>query len=300
MEVRSADVVNTLSQSMFLVGGVSGSTASFFKVDTSGSLFVTASSGLTVNQGLSGVLTSPWPVLLTSGDAAFGTVTNPLFVSTSFASPSSGALPPRLAIVGGYDFNGNKIRPIRVDENGFVIVKAEEQEPTFITVVSGVQLDMNKSMFSLYNSGTSSPVVLKIRKISIINVQTSQIGGTVANFEIRRITSHSAGTTINPQTLDTRNSLNSVVSAKTGGTVTGESADIITRYLWSAEEWSVGSSLAESQEHAQQTLVPAWNLQEFNLSPLTLRANEGFTIKQTVNTTAGSFDVVVIFSQEDF
>jgi hypothetical protein len=300
MDRRAGDTVDLVSQSVFLIGGVSGSTTTFIKTDNSGSLFVTASSGLTVNQGAPNTLNSPWPVLLTSGGQAFGTTTNPLFVSTSFSSPASGALPSQFAVVGGYDFENNRIRPIRVDENGFVTTKAQHGEATFIAVASGTQLDLNKSLFSIYNSGSSSPVVIKIRRINIINTQTVNVGGTVVLFELRKFASHSAGTDISPQTMDSADVLNSRITAKTNGTITGESSNSIIRYIWSSDDWNANNSVVEAADHAIQTLIPAWNLNEHNTKPLTLRANEGLTIKNTINTTAGTFDIVVVFTQEDF
>jgi len=66
LDIRSGSTVNTLSQSMFLVGGVSGSTAHFLKMDSGGALFVTGSFAISggaissvVHQGNSGTLGQP-------------------------------------------------------------------------------------------------------------------------------------------------------------------------------------------------------------------------------------------------
>jgi hypothetical protein len=83
MDVRSGSLVNTVSQSMFLIGGISGSNPNFIQLDNQGSLIITGSA--TVNQGRSGSLGSPWPILLTSGGIQTGISGSPITVTGSIA-----------------------------------------------------------------------------------------------------------------------------------------------------------------------------------------------------------------------
>jgi hypothetical protein len=168
------------------------------------------------------------------------------------------------------------------------------EEDTFVVVSSATAIAQNKSMISLANLSGSS-VRLRVFSISIRNVQTGAVTGVAATFELRRATSHSGGTSLTSSVVayDTNNTLNGNISVRTGATITGESTSLLERWLWSSDEWGTGTADVESADHALQSLLPAWAARPV---PLTLRADQSLTLKQTANSTAGTFDVIVVFS----
>lgn len=168
-------------------------------------------------------------------------------------------------------------------------------EQTFVACATSVVVGNNKSMLSITNA-TGSGVVIKIYEIRIVNVQTTAVTGIVGNFELRRIASHSAGTLINTEELDTNNSLNANVTVRAGSTVATESTNLLWRVLYSTDEWGTGTLDVEASDHINQALFSIWNTAQ-NTQPITLRPNEGLTVKFATNSTAGSFDILVKFTQ---
>ena len=170
------------------------------------------------------------------------------------------------------------------------------QPATFCINAMNIAIGNNKSMIAIQNT-TGSSVVIKIKSIKIINSQTSAVTGVISDFRLRIITSFSAGTSITPLTFDTNDSLSVNVSAATGSTVSGESSSDLMHVKWSSDDWGVGTLDTESNDHANQALRPFYEARP-NEKPITLRANEGLTIKHVVNSTAGTFAFIIIFTQE--
>lgn len=191
--------------------------------------------------------------------------------------------------------SGGVARRLRTDTSGNLQVTTANGDPaTFTVLASATAIALNKSMISIVN--TSASVTAQIYQIFIINSQVTAVTGVVANFELRRITGHSAGTSITPLSMDLNDTLDAAITARTGSTVAGESASLIMRYQWSSDEWSGGTPDVESADHAQQLLNPAFGRVP-GTKPLFLRQNQGITIKQTTNSTAGTFDIYVVFTQ---
>ena len=150
-------------------------------------------------------------------------------------------------------------------------------------------------MISLYNGSVNR--VIKISSVKLINSQITTVNGVILEFRFLRITGHSAGTLITPQTFDTVDSLDANVTVRTGATVAGEAATPLFRYYWSGDEWGAASSKIEGTDHSNQTLSPIYS-RKINEKPITLRAGEGLTIKQLTNTAIGTFDIEIIFTEE--
>lgn len=199
--------------------------------------------------------------------------------------------------------------------NSLAVVLASDQSPipislsvnrpqTFSLHANNVAIGNGKSMVSLFNAGGSS-VVLRIVSIKIINVQNTGVTGIVANFGLRKISTHSGGTQLTTTgaaaglifPYDSTNSLDGSVTVRTGATVTESIAFSIEDWTWSSDEWGAGPADTESFDHALQQLIAVWVAQA-NSQPLTLRAGEGFHILQTINSTAGTFDFIITFTQE--
>jgi hypothetical protein len=97
---------------------------------------------------------------------------------------------------------------------------------------------------------------------------------------------------------DTTQTLDAGVTVRTGSTVSGENATIYRRWKFSTDEWAQGAQDVESMDHVNTVTRPVF-YQPINSKPITLRQNQGLHVKHTVNSTAGSFDIVVIFTTEE-
>lgn len=172
----------------------------------------------------------------------------------------------------------------------------EATYPTFVAVAQTIQIGNGKSMISLLN-GAGSGVVVRVREIWIANAQTTAVTGIMSEFRLLRMTGHSAGTLITPQSHDTADTLNVNVTARTGATIAGAAAVNLKRWYWSSDEYGVGAQDVESEDHNMQNLNPHY-IASGKTRPLTIRAGEGLTINQITNSTVGTFDLYVVFTQE--
>lgn len=185
---------------------------------------------------------------------------------------------------------------IASDQTAIPVSMQSSELATFSVVARDVAIGNNKSMLSIVNAPGSS-VIIKIRELKIVNVQNTSLTGIVSNFEFKRITGHTSGTAIVPLSYDTSDSLSSFVTSITGSTVSGEATKELRKWEWSSDEWNPGPTDTESNDHAIQEVS---NLLMGNpyCKPITIRAGEGVTLKHTTNSTAGTFNIKMIFTQE--
>ena len=186
---------------------------------------------------------------------------------------------------------GNKSDRLKIDFE-------EMQKETYIVAATSIVIGNNKSMISLLNA-SGSTVIAKIREIFIYNSQTSPLTGVVSSFDMFRFTGHSDGTSLTPLPYDTNDSLNSSITARTGGTITGEAAAFLKRWQISSDEWGVGTSDVEGTDHSLSLWgSPIYVNGNPFLKPITLRANEGVHLKHTINSVRGTFDLYIVFTEE--
>lgn len=176
------------------------------------------------------------------------------------------------------------------------IVESGQAAATFMVYARNAAIGNNKSMLSIVNT-SGSPVVLRLRELYIVNTQNAAVTGIISNFEMRRCVSHSGGTLLKPLPFDSIDSLNASITARTGATIGSEAADMFRRWNWSSDDWSGGAPDTESADHPMQVATNLVKKEPYT-KPFTLRANEGLTIKHTVNSTNGTFDVCAVFTQE--
>jgi hypothetical protein len=229
-------------------------------------------------------ITDPLP----SGSNTIGAVTQPVASDPWHVDGKGTAGTPSGGVVSVQGVTGGT--PLSVS------MSSAASDPSFVVTAEGVVLGNNKSMVSLLNA-TGSTVVVRIREIYLTNVQIAPVTGTVAEFQLRRITGHSVGTDLTSTILahDTNDTLNVNISARTNATVAGEGAVNIFRKLQSTDEWGVGAPDNEGFDAAVSRLLPVYKQNEL-CKAITLRATQGITIKCATNTTAGSFDITVLFT----
>jgi hypothetical protein len=196
------------------------------------------------------------------------------------------------AKIVGANSTGDETYYLAVSSSGTLTI--DEREPaTFAASSIGTLIAFNKSMLAIQNA---SSVKVKIHKIQIVNVQTAAVTGAVGIFELKKFSSPTGGTAIPCIPFDTNKPIPAGVSASTGATIVTE-GPTIKRWLWSTDEWGVGTLDQEGLDHAFQTNSYVYS-SDGKTAPIVLNASEGIHIKQTGNIAAGSFDIYIEFTAE--
>ena len=196
-------------------------------------------------------------------------------------------------LIAGSD--GYKTHHIKTDGYG-VLESTFHERPTFNAISTSIPTAANKSMMSIVNTSGKR---VKIEEIYLVNVRTTTVTGVQGIFEIRRITGHSAGTVVtNVEAYETDDILDSGVTIRTGATVAGESANLLWRNLFSTDEHGIAAEDVNSTEHIFQTMFPIFVKKTNNAKTITLKSNEGLTIKFLPNSTTGQFDIFCVFTLE--
>jgi hypothetical protein len=188
---------------------------------------------------------------------------------------------------------GNVLDALKVALSG---TAPEAEYATFTVLTQAVATANNKSMISLLNA-SGSTVKLKLRDFRVINTQNTAVTGVVVDLNLYRCTGHSAGTSLTPLAFDTTDTLNSSITARTGATIAGEVTSALLHLDLSSDEWGPGAQDVETNDHTQQSLHSFYYTRQ-KTKPITLNAGEGLTLKCITNTTTGSYDIQVIFTQE--
>lgn len=212
------------------------------------------------------------------------------------AGASGSAVTGNPVLVSGSD--GTNARTIKTLTDGTQVTRYKELA-TFTGVASDIAIGNNKSMFSIVNA-SGSTVTTRISGIYIINSQITSVSGVIGVFELRRITNHSVGTAITAiETMNTADSLSSSITIRTNATVTSESTNLLWRTQFSTDELTASANLDSAfSSHIFGTMFPVWQRKDYDNKPITLNANEGLTVKFVTNSTAGTFDILVVFTQE--
>lgn len=196
-------------------------------------------------------------------------------------------------LIAGSD--GYKTHHIKTDGYG-VLETITHERATFNAIVEGISTGQNKSMFSLFNTSSRK---IKIEEIYLVNAKITAVTGISGTFEVRRITGHSAGTLVTTiETYETGDVLDAGVTVRTGATVAGESLSLLWKSVFSTDEHGIAELNTTSGEHIFQTMFPIFAKKTTNAKTITLKANEGLTIKFLQNSNVGSFDIFCVFTQE--
>lgn len=165
--------------------------------------------------------------------------------------------------------------------------------PTYYATADAVTFANSKTHFSLMNAAGSGRLVA-IRKLFAINNQINAVVGAVIRMDVRRIASHSAGSTVTPVKADTDNAnLPSQITCLTNSTVT--SPVLLYPFYITSEEEPATTALSKGMFQAMTNLQPeAMELQELRLRP-----GEGFALTQITNSVIGSYVYLCAFTVDD-
>lgn len=168
---------------------------------------------------------------------------------------------------------------------------------TFTAAFLGVTFGNNKSMAGLFN-GSGSGVVLRVKRVWVLNNQTSAVTGVLTTFSMRRSTAQSSGTSVTPVKHDTSSSsLPAQVLCAHGATVTSATGDTLRNFMWSNDEPAASSGTSDEFE----CLVPLnciWDAAtgDADLEPLVLREGYGLDMRHSGSSAVGVCDVYVEFT----
>lgn len=192
---------------------------------------------------------------------------------------------------------GNKIRTrSRVVGGETVQEQAVYQTalPTYYALADSVAFATNKFLISLLNA-TGSGKVLAIKKLFLIDVQTSTVTGVAIRSDFKKITAHSGGTVITPQSADSQNpSLPAEITSRTGATAVTEGA-LLFPLAYSNDE------IGATQAFPSSILLQGLNFipEGIETQEIRLRPGEGIALKQITSSTVGSFSYLIVFTVDD-
>jgi hypothetical protein len=191
---------------------------------------------------------------------------------------------------------GNKIRTrTKVIGGNTVHEQAVYQTalPTYYALADAVACAQNKQVISIFNAAGSGRI-LSIKKLFIINTQLANVTGVMLRHDVKKITTHSAGTVVTPVLCDTDNpALPAEVTVRTAGTVT-EGATLFP-LTFNNDEVGATQAFPSVQLLAGLNWMPeGQEIQEFRL-----REGEGITVKQITNSAVGQFAWFVVFTLDE-
>jgi len=171
---------------------------------------------------------------------------------------------------------------------------------TFYAFYDRIVPAANKYMATLFNTSSTRKVV--IRRIYRKTEQSVAGVGVLLEQEIRFITARTAGTAITPIAYDTNLALSAGISADTGSTAVTEGTGnrgLLNRIYTSTEE-TLLAELTTSPEGATAFLQDAqlvwWS--KGDAEGITLRANQGITIKNITSSIIGRVSYQIEFTDE--
>jgi len=168
---------------------------------------------------------------------------------------------------------------------------------TYTAGFIGVTFGNAKHMASIFN-GASSGVILRVKRVWVLNNQTSGVTGVLTSFALRRTSSQSAGTAITPTRHDTTSAtLPAQVLVAAGATVSNTADVELRRWVWSNDEPAAGTGTSDEF----QCLVPlncVWDSAtgDSDIEPIVLRETQGLTVQHTGSSTVGVMDIFIEFT----
>jgi len=164
---------------------------------------------------------------------------------------------------------------------------------------AGISFSAGKTMAGILNAHASR--VIRIRRVGLLNTQTSSVTGQICRIDVRRMTATASWTptSVSAMAHDTNNSaLSSVSTGNSGTPSTTGSTHTFRRVIWSSDEPSLSSATADEWE----CLVPLniifdAGYGDDNVQALALRQDEFFGVNAN-SGTAGLLDSWIEFTDE--
>ena len=173
---------------------------------------------------------------------------------------------------------------------------------TYTVTAAGVAFGNNKSMLAVFN-GSGSGRILRIKRIWVLNNQTSAVTGVLTTWTLRRITASSGGSAQSAVRHDSDSeTVASItqVSLASGATITlatGADGTPFRTWVWSNDEPAASAGTSDELE----CVVPLNCIfdaatGDADIEPIVLREGEGITVQHAGSTTVGVVDVLCEFT----
>ena len=162
---------------------------------------------------------------------------------------------------------------------------------TYTAIMQQQQLGASKSMFALWNASGSSKII-RVSRIGVMSSRINTVTGVMIQLGLYSITACSSGTSMtfvkhNSSTADMPGATGIICS--TGATVTNST--MIRKIAWSSDEpTGSSSSIDEWQTMVAPTIIWDAGYGDTTLQLLTLREEEGISLRCETSSTAGYLD----------
>lgn len=178
---------------------------------------------------------------------------------------------------------------------GLAVRNLETTAPTYYAVYDRIAPAANKYMATLFNTSSTRKVV--IQRIYQYNWQFTGVTDNLLEQELRRITARTAGTVVTPIAEDTRDSLSAGITADTNSSAVTDSSLIKRIITGSAEAAIAGGVSGLKIMRTTDNLAVIYDRIP-GTRGITLRLNQGLTIKNITSVTVGTCSYVIVFTDE--
>jgi hypothetical protein len=178
---------------------------------------------------------------------------------------------------------------------GLVVRPLEPTYPSYYAVFDRIVPAANKYMATLFN--TSATRKVRIRRVWRFNWQITVVTGVLLEQYLARITARTAGTAVTIQADDTADTLSAGISADTNSSAVTED-HIVKRLFATSEEFVVGDV------YVVENILALDPTQQLIYAPMlggrgiTLRQNQGITIRNVTSSTVGNVSYCIEFTDE--
>lgn len=168
------------------------------------------------------------------------------------------------------------------------------------TYIATVQPNFSANYNLLAICNTHATLIVKIRRLRLLNHQSAGVVGVPAFGEFRLYTGAgiSGHAAVTPVSMDTTNSaINAAILFGYGGALTG-TPTVLRRYVWSTDE-AVSTALTIDEYQTIDTWMTLWDVGfgDSNIQKLTLRQNEMVSLYNLSGAT-GAVTVWISFTVE--
>jgi hypothetical protein len=182
-----------------------------------------------------------------------------------------------------------------LDASNHVQILRLHEPPSFYAIYDRIAPAANKYMATLWNGAAGR--LVRVHRVVVFNWNWTAVTGVILEQYLARIIARTIGTVVTPRALDTNDALTAGIAADTNSTTVTED-HIIRRHAASAEEVKIGALTLEN------VLGVPWPDagQAFGavsgMKPITLRSNQGVTIRNVTSSTIGTVSYVIEFTDE--
>lgn len=179
-------------------------------------------------------------------------------------------------------------------EYGMVVRGIERTAPSYYAFFDRIAPAANKYMATLFNTSSTRKVV--VQRILRLHTRETGAGGVNLDQYVARITARVAGTAVTVRSDDTSDAVSSGISADTNSTVVVED-HIIRRLFAHAEAIDLTNTALLNMVALGMSMQVIYERKE-GMRGITLRQNQGVTVRNVTSSTAGNVSYVFEFTDE--